>query len=87
MTVCFEVPEPVGLRLRAGGIDADAAAREAFLVDLYRKGQLTRYELSQALGQGRYETDGVLKRHDVPIDLTVEELRSEVAALEALDRA
>lgn len=85
MTVCFEVPEQVERRLRVDGVDADAAAREAFLVDLYRRERLTHHELGQALGLSRYETDGVLKRHDVPLDLTMEELEAQVAALKALD--
>ena len=33
-------------------------------MDLFRRGKLTHFELSQALGVDRIETDAFLKRHN-----------------------
>lgn len=86
MTISFEVPESIEQQLRAAGVDLTHIAREAFLVDLYRKGAITHHELAQALGLSRYETDGVLKRRGVPIDISMEELQAETRFLESLGR-
>lgn len=69
MTVAFELPAEVEEALRSDGSDANTAAREAVLVELFRRGRLTHFQLSQGMGLGRYETDGVLKRHGVVEDL------------------
>jgi len=84
MTIHFEIPPNVEEQLRSAGMDPSQSAKELLLVDLYRRGKITHHELGEALGLGRYETDGVLKRHDVPLDFSLEEVRSEVAALERL---
>jgi hypothetical protein len=86
MTIHFDVPNNIERLLLSSGIDPSLEAKELLLVDLYRKGKITRHELGEALGLGRYETDGVLKRHDVPVDLTIEEIRAETAFLETLGR-
>jgi predicted HTH domain antitoxin len=63
----------------------DQSAREALLVNLYRQDKLTHYELSQALGIDRFETDAVLKRHNVTEDLpTTDELAEDLKQLRQL---
>jgi hypothetical protein len=84
MTISFEIPPNIENQLRAAGLDLPNAAREAFLVDLYRKRTITHHELALALGVGRYETDGVLKRHGVPIEISMEELQAKTSFLESL---
>jgi hypothetical protein len=75
MAVTIQLPAEVEQRLRAESSDLELEGKEAMLVELYRQGKLTRYELSQALGLNRFETDGVLKNHAVDEDLpTSEEL-------------
>lgn len=69
MVVSFEVPSPVDSVLAAGGRDPSAAAKEATIVELYRQGKLSRVQLSQSLGISRFETDDLLKRHNVIEDL------------------
>ena len=85
MAVTIELPADVEERLRAASPDLDAEAKEAMLVELYRQDKLSHYELSQALSLDRFETDGVLKRHNVTEDLpTAEEHEAALARLRVL---
>ena len=86
MTIYFEIPKDIEKQLRAAGIDPTQAAKELFFVDLYRTQRITHHQLGEALGLNRYETDGVLKRHDVPLDLSIEEFREQVESLRELRR-
>jgi predicted HTH domain antitoxin len=82
MAVTIELPSDVEQRLRAASPDLDAEAKEALLVELYRQEKLTHYELSQALGLDRFETDSVLKKRKVSIDLpTPEEIEQDLRHL------
>lgn len=82
MTVAFELPADAEEALRGDGPDASAAAREAVLVELYRRGRLNHFQLSSGLGFDRHQTDGVLKRHGVTEDLlSVDEFREEADSL------
>lgn len=69
MAVTIQLPPEVEQRLRVSIADLDAAAKEAMLVELYRQEQLSRHELSCALGIDRFETDALLQRHNVTEDL------------------
>jgi predicted HTH domain antitoxin len=73
MTVTFELPEDVEQRLRQQSPDLDSEAKEAMLVELYRQDKLSHFELAQALGLDRFETDAVLKKHNVTEDLPTDE--------------
>ena len=73
MAVIIELPGDVEQRLRAETPDLDSAAKEAMLIELYRQDKLSHYELSLALGLDRFETDGVLKKHNVTVDLPTAE--------------
>ncbi|MFZ1006990.1 MAG: UPF0175 family protein [Candidatus Sulfotelmatobacter sp.] len=84
-TVSFQLPESIEQQLRAQLGDLDAVAKEAALVEMYRQGQLTQFQLATALGITRLQVDGVLKRHHVTEDLvTVEEHNAEMATLRKL---
>ena len=84
-TVSFQLPDDVEQQLRQELGDLDAAAKEATLVELYRQGQLSHGKLAEGLGISRYETDGVLKRHNVTEDLlSREDLNRQVSDLREL---
>ncbi len=84
-TVSFQLPDNVEQQLRRDLGDLDATAKEAALVELYRQGQLSHGKLAEALGISRYETDAVLKRHNVTEDLlTREEFDQQVGDLRKL---
>ena len=79
MSVQIDLPPEIERRLRAESADLDAEAREAMLVELYRQDKITRYQLSLGLGLSRFETDAVLKKHNVTEDLpTLEELEEDL---------
>ncbi|HUO07480.1 MAG TPA: UPF0175 family protein [Phycisphaerae bacterium] len=85
MSVTIDLPSEVEQRLRAQCPNLDAEAKEAMLVELYRQEKLSHHELSQALGLSRFETDGLLKMHNVTEDLpTNDELEAALAHMRSL---
>ena len=88
MAVSFQLPTDLERELRTDLRDLDAEAKEALLVALYRRGKLSHFALSNALGLDRFETEEVLRKHNVTEDLgTVEEYLSDAAALAQLRTA
>lgn len=81
MTISFEIPQDIEQELRTNGADLSLKAREAFLVELYREHRISHYQLGEALGLDDYETDGVLKRCGVGLELSLEEMRAEAESL------
>jgi predicted HTH domain antitoxin len=65
MSICFELPQNIEQRLRKDGADLDREAKEVYLVALFRRGVVSHYDLGLALGLDRFETDALLKRHQV----------------------
>lgn len=83
--VSLNLPPGVEEQLRATTPDLSAAVREAYTIDLFRKGVLTHYELGQALGLDRFETDALLKRHQVTEhSLTHEDVEADVRSINEL---
>jgi predicted HTH domain antitoxin len=83
MAVTFQLPDDVERRLRSQSLDLDAEAREASALELFRRGKLSHFELSQVLGLDRYETDAYLIRHNVyEGSLTAEDLEADRRSLE-----
>jgi predicted HTH domain antitoxin len=85
MALTIQLPSEVERRLRAETPDLDDRAKEAFALDLFRKGKLSHCELSQVLGFDRFETDAYLKRNNIfEGSLTMEDLESDSQTLERL---
>ena len=81
MTISFEIPQAIGQELRTDADDLSREAKEAFLIELYRREKIAHHQLAEALGLDRYETDGVLKRHKVSPVVNAEEMRVQATAL------
>ena len=82
MTVTLDLPPEVEKRLRAEAPNLDADVKEAYALELFRKGKLSHYELSQVLGLDRFETNAYLKQHNVfEGSLTMKELDEQVRTL------
>jgi hypothetical protein len=82
MTIHFDIPARIEEIFRSLGPDPAQAAKEAALVELYRRAQLSHHELGEALGLARFEVDALLKRHGVVEDLqTAAELTAEIKRL------
>ncbi len=69
MVVNIQLPAELEQRLRQQSADLESEAKEAMLVELYRQDKLSHFELSQTLGLERFETDALLKKHNVTEDL------------------
>jgi hypothetical protein len=69
MSVTFELPGDIERNLRRENIDLAQAAKEATLIEIYRRGGITQHELSRALGISRFEAEALLKNHNVTEDL------------------
>lgn len=69
MAISFQLDPELETRLRGVVADLDQTAKEATLVNLYRRGQMTHAELADALGLDRFETESLLGRYGVTEDL------------------
>jgi predicted HTH domain antitoxin len=84
MALTIQLPAGVEQRLRAQIPDLDSAAKETVALDLFQRGNLSHYELSEVLGLDRFETDAYLKRRGITEgSLTMDDLE---AQKEVLDR-
>ena len=78
LTVKLELPESVEKIALEESHNLDSEVRDAYVLELFRQGRLTHFELSQALGLDRFETDAYLKRHNVyEGSLTLEDLEEQ----------
>jgi predicted HTH domain antitoxin len=85
LTVRFDLPPDVEQKLRQETSDLDEEVKEAYALELFRRGRLSHYELSRVLGIDRYETDAYLKRHNVfEGSLTMEDLETDRQTLRTL---
>lgn len=78
MNVTVQIPDDLAARLSAAGGDLSRRALEAFALEEYKSGHLTKPELRQLLGyETRAALDGFLKAHGVFEDYTLEDLEQE----------
>lgn len=77
MTITFEIPRDIERQLDRRPDELNERAREALLVELFRQREITHRQLGEALDLDRYETDGLLKRYGVGLDVDPEEIRGE----------
>jgi len=83
MVVKIELSPEVERRLRAECPNLDAQVSDAVALDLFRRGKISHYELSTALGLDRFETDAYLKReHVVEGSLTMQDLDEQAQTLD-----
>jgi predicted HTH domain antitoxin len=66
------------------GLDPARAALEDMAVEAYRAHRLTEHQLATLLGMERYELDGFLKRREVWLESTTDDLRQEIEVGERL---
>ena len=84
-TVRLDLPPDVEQRLRRETSDLSEQVKEAYVLELFRRGKLSHYELSRILGLDRFETDAYLKRHNVfEGSLTLEDLEADFHTLRKL---
>ncbi len=78
LQVELELPDDVVVNLQDDEIAAKA--KEAFFMELLREHRISQGKTAELLGVTRYELFDLMSKYQVPvIDLTPEELRSELA--------
>jgi len=79
------IPDDLASRLGAEGIDLSRRALEAFTLEEYKDGHITKPELRRLLGYNtRDELDGFLKKHGIYEGYTFEEIEQQVEELKLL---
>jgi predicted HTH domain antitoxin len=73
MAVTIELPIEIERELRRDIANLDQAAKEAMLIELYRQDKLTHHQLAAALDLDRFETEAVLKKHNVTEDFPTDD--------------
>ncbi len=86
MTLTIQLPDELVAQLGDAGRDLHRAALEAFAVEEYRAHRLTHAQLSELLGLSRWDTDGLLKEHQVWLDYTAEDFKREGEELQRLKK-
>ncbi|MGD0294390.1 MAG: UPF0175 family protein [Terracidiphilus sp.] len=84
MQITVELPDEMARQMIPAGDDPARTALEDMAVEAYRAHRLTEYQLATLLGMGRYELDGFLKRREVWLEYTTDDLRQEVETGERL---
>jgi hypothetical protein len=85
INIAVNLSQAVEERLCAESGDLSTAAREAFAIELFRRGTLNHFDLGQSLGLDRFETDTLLKRYNVTEHaITHEDVDADVKSLNEL---
>ena len=65
LTVTLDFPKDLEEKLRSLGANLSGDVKETYALELFRRGQLSHFDLSLALGLDRQETDALLKKHQI----------------------
>ncbi len=69
MRIWLDLPDDVVEQLAENGHDLSRTALEALAIDAYRMNRITGHQLCQLLEiPSRYELDGFLRHHSVPLE-------------------
>ena len=78
MNLTVHIPDNLASRLSAAGGDLSRRALEAFALEEFKSGHLTKPELRELLGyETRAALDGFLKAHAVFEEYTLDDLEQE----------
>jgi predicted HTH domain antitoxin len=76
--ISLDLPDELVQQLAENGQDLSTAALEALAIDAYRMNRITGHQLRNLLNiPSRYELDGFLKQHGVPLEYTIEDFEHE----------
>ena len=84
MQFIVKLPDELARQVIPVGSDPARIAVEDMAVEAYRASRLTEHQLATLLGMDRYELDGFLKKREVWLDYTEDDLRREVEVGERL---
>jgi len=87
MNLTVHIPDHLASRLSAASGDLSRRALEAFALEEFKSGHLTKPELRQLLGyETRAALDGFLKSHGVFEEYTLADLEQEGIAVRQLEK-
>lgn len=76
--IWLDLPDGAVGQLAEDGRDLSRAALEALAIDAYRTNRITAHQLCQLLEiPSRYELDGFLKQHGVPLEYSIDDFERE----------
>jgi len=87
MQIHLDIPEGIATHFGGDARSVERAALEALALEGIRSGSLSRGQVRQLLGlPSRYEVDGFLKAHGVPVQESLEEVQGDAELVLALGR-
>lgn len=85
MSITVNMPEEIERQLRAEYPDLDRRVVEGFVVEAFRSGELSSYQIQQILGfEDRWQTIEFLSQRGVYPNYEMEELEEEHRAMDKL---
>jgi predicted HTH domain antitoxin len=85
LNVILDIPADLEEKLRRDTPDIQAEVKEAYALELFRRGKLSHHDLSRLLGLDRFETSAWLKRHRIFTgSLTMADLEADRQTLERI---
>ena len=87
MDLTVHIPDELVAHLGGQAVrpELERRALEAFALEEYKAGRITKVQLRKMLGLERIELDGFFKAHGFPYDgYTLEEIEEQVATLKRL---
>jgi predicted HTH domain antitoxin len=77
MILSLEVPDAIARQLRLDGPQGGRRALEELALEGYRRGDISRGQVSELLGLSLWETEAFLKEHDCGLGLTAAEVEND----------
>jgi hypothetical protein len=85
MELVVQIPDTIVATLPSQNGDLARDLLESYALEGYKFGKLTAYQVQELLGlETRMEVDAFLKAHDVPLDMTLEDIEEGRKSLDAL---
>ena len=88
MTIHLNIPEDVARNLSAHGGDLSRLAVESLALEGYRSRALSEEQVRRLLGfESRFEVHAFLKKHSVPLNYTLDDLKQDIEASSSFPHA
>lgn len=81
MQVTIEIPDGIAEQIARAGGDAQRALLEAFAAEEYRRGNVSRGQVSEILGLNFWETEEFLKNHEAYLQFDLDSLDNDTQKL------
>lgn len=86
MKISFEIPDEDAQAIQAAGIDLSRRAKESFLTELYRRGEISHGDFRGILEIGVHEANKLIKEYSAGHDVDQVEFEKEKEIIRNRDR-